>query len=66
MQPSLDGKRFRVSEMGEQGEVSAATVFDYHEEGLTSSGRGITEAPSALGSWSAPAMVTAWRCDTPS
>jgi hypothetical protein len=32
MQPSLEGRRFRVSEMGQQGEASAATVFDYHEQ----------------------------------
>jgi hypothetical protein len=28
---SLDGRRFRVAEMGEQGEASAETVFEYHE-----------------------------------
>jgi hypothetical protein len=33
MQPSLDGKRFRVAEMEEQGEASTATLFDYHEDG---------------------------------
>jgi hypothetical protein len=30
--PSLDGRVFRVSEMGDAGEASAATVFQYHEE----------------------------------
>jgi hypothetical protein len=29
--PSLDGRLFRVSEMAESGEASAATVFEYHE-----------------------------------
>jgi hypothetical protein len=29
--PSLDGRRFHVAEMGEQGEASAETVFEYHE-----------------------------------
>lgn len=29
--PSLDGRVFRVSEMGEAGEASTATVFEYHE-----------------------------------
>ena len=28
---SLDGRRFRVSAMGAEGEASAATVFEYHE-----------------------------------
>ena len=32
MQPPLEGRRFRVSEMGDEGEASAATVFEYHEE----------------------------------
>jgi hypothetical protein len=31
--PSLDGHRFRVAEMVEGGEASAATVFEYHEHG---------------------------------
>ena len=30
---SLDGKTFRVSEMGHQGEASASTAFEYHESG---------------------------------
>jgi hypothetical protein len=30
---SLDGRIFQVSEMGDEGEASAATVFEYHEEG---------------------------------
>jgi hypothetical protein len=30
--PSLDGRVFRVAEMAEAGEASAATVFEYHEE----------------------------------
>ena len=30
---SLDGRLFRVVEMGEQGEASTATVFEYHQEG---------------------------------
>jgi hypothetical protein len=29
--PSLDGRRFRVAEIGAEGEASAATVFEYHE-----------------------------------
>jgi hypothetical protein len=29
---SLDGRLFRVAEMGEAGEASAATVFEYHED----------------------------------
>jgi len=29
---SLDGVRFTVAEMGEQGEASAATVFEYREK----------------------------------
>jgi hypothetical protein len=29
---SLDGRVFRVAEMAEAGEASAATVFEYHEE----------------------------------
>lgn len=33
MQPSLDGRRFRVSEMEEHEEASAETVFEYHEDG---------------------------------
>ena len=33
MQPSLEGKRFHTSEMDDQGEASAETIFDYHEEG---------------------------------
>jgi hypothetical protein len=28
---SLDGRKFRVSAMGETGEASEATVFEYHE-----------------------------------
>jgi hypothetical protein len=28
---SLDGRRFRVSAMGTEGEASEATVFEYHE-----------------------------------
>ena len=28
---SLDGRRFRVSAMGAEGEASEATVFEYHE-----------------------------------
>jgi hypothetical protein len=32
---SLDGRVFRVTEMGGQGEASEATVFEYHEhEGI--------------------------------
>jgi hypothetical protein len=31
MHPSLDERRFRVSEMGTEGEASTATVFEYHE-----------------------------------
>jgi hypothetical protein len=31
MHPSLDEKRFRVSEMASEGEAGAATVFEYHE-----------------------------------
>jgi hypothetical protein len=31
--PSLDGRVFRVAEMGEQGEASAATTFEYYERG---------------------------------
>jgi hypothetical protein len=30
--PSLEGRTFRVSEMGDEGEASAATVFEYHEQ----------------------------------
>jgi hypothetical protein len=30
---SLDGRRFRVAEMVEGGEASAATIFEYHEQG---------------------------------
>ena len=29
--PSLDGRRFRVVEMGAPGEADTATVFEYHE-----------------------------------
>jgi hypothetical protein len=29
--PSLDGRVFRVAEMADSGEASAATVFEYHE-----------------------------------
>ena len=29
---SLDGRRFRVSAMGVEGEASDATVFEYHEQ----------------------------------
>ena len=29
---SLDGRRFRVVEMGSEGEASGATVFEYHEQ----------------------------------
>jgi hypothetical protein len=28
---SLDGRRFRVAEMGSEGEAGTATVFEYHE-----------------------------------
>ena len=31
MYRSLDGIRFRVAEMGSEGEAGAATVFEYHE-----------------------------------
>jgi len=30
--PSLEGRVFRVAEMADAGEASAATVFEYHEE----------------------------------
>jgi hypothetical protein len=30
---SLDGRRFGVAEMGDEGEASNETVFDYHQEG---------------------------------
>jgi hypothetical protein len=30
---SLDGRVFRVSEMGDEGEAGRATVFEYHEDG---------------------------------
>jgi hypothetical protein len=30
--PSLDGRVFRVAEMGAAGEASAETVFEYHED----------------------------------
>ena len=30
---SLEGTRFRVAAMGEQGEASAETVFEYHQDG---------------------------------
>jgi hypothetical protein len=30
--PSLDGRMFHVAEMGEEGEASEATVFEYHEQ----------------------------------
>lgn len=30
--PSLEGRVFRVAEMADSGEASAATVFEYHEE----------------------------------
>ena len=33
MHPSLEGRRFRGSEMSEEGEAGAATVFEYHEDG---------------------------------
>ena len=31
MYRSLDGIRFRVAEMGSEGEAGAATAFEYHE-----------------------------------
>ena len=31
--PSLEGKRFQVAAMGEQGEASEETVFEYHQDG---------------------------------
>ena len=33
MQSSLEGRRFRGSEMSDEGEAGTATVFEYHEEG---------------------------------
>jgi hypothetical protein len=30
--PSLEGRRFRVAEMGSEGEANAQTVFEYHED----------------------------------
>lgn len=33
MQPSLEGKRFCTSETDKEGEASAETVFDYHQDG---------------------------------
>jgi hypothetical protein len=30
---SLDGRSFRMAETAAEGEVGAATVFEYHEEG---------------------------------
>ena len=30
---SVDGRRFRGATMSSEGEASAATVFDYHQEG---------------------------------
>jgi hypothetical protein len=30
---SLEGRRFRVAAMDEQGEASAETVFEYHQNG---------------------------------
>jgi len=30
--PSVDGRRFRVAEEADQGEASADTVFEYHEQ----------------------------------
>ena len=29
----MEGKRFRVAAMGDEGEASAETVFEYHEDG---------------------------------
>jgi len=56
-QVSLDGRGFSVAEMGEQGEASQATVFEYNEDGGVVWAR-YEGAMSASAFWSAPATAT--------
>jgi hypothetical protein len=56
MQPSLEARHFRGSEMSEEGEAGAATVFEYHEDGDLICGT--RAAPSGSASSSVRATVT--------
>jgi hypothetical protein len=58
MHPSLDAKRFRVSEMANEGEAGAATSSNI-TSATASSGRGTRAALFGSASWSGYETATA-------